>query len=47
MRSLIEDYYTDDSSDNLFDHDPLLIKLNCAVETVPNEPALVLQSKPV
>ena len=47
MRSLIEDYYTDDSSDNLSDHVPLFIKLNCAVETVPNEPASVLQSKPV
>ena len=47
MRSLIGDYYADDSSDNLFDHVPLFIKLNCAVETVPNEPAPVLQSKPV
>ena len=47
MRSLIGDYYTDDSSDNLSDHVPLFIKLNCAVETVPNEPAPVLQIKPV
>ena len=47
MRSLIGDYYTDDSSDNLSDHVPLFIKLNCVIETVPNEPASVLQSKPV
>ena len=47
MRLLIGDYYADDSSDNLYDHVPLFIKLNCAVETVPNEPAPVLQSKPV
>ena len=47
MRSLTGDYYDDDSSDNLSDHVPLFIKLNCAVKTVPNEPAPVLQSKPV
>ena len=47
MRSLIGDYYADDSSDNLSDHVPLFIKLNCAVETVPKEPVPVLQCKPV
>ena len=36
MRSLIGYYYTDDSSDKLSDDVPLVIKLNCAVETVPN-----------
>ena len=46
IRSLIGDYYADDSSDNLSDHVPLFIKLNCLVETVPNEPASVLQSEP-
>ena len=47
MRLLIGDYYADDSSDNLSDHVPLFIKLNCAVETVPNKTAPVLQSKPL
>ena len=47
IRSLIGDYYADDSSDHLSDHVPLFIKLNCAVETVPNEPAPALQSKSV
>ena len=47
MRSLIGDYYADDNSDNLSDHVPLFVKLNCAVESVPNEPAPVVQSKPV
>ena len=47
MRSLIGDYYADGSNDNLSDHVLLFMKLNCAVETVPNEPASVLQSKPI
>ena len=42
----METIFGDDNSDNLSDHFPLFMKLNCAVETVPNERAPVLQSKP-
>ena len=47
MRKPIGDYYADISSDNLSDHIPLFMKLNCTVKTAPNKPALVPQSKPV
>ena len=47
MRKPNGDYYADVSSDNLSDHIPLFMKLNCTVKTVPNQPAPDPQSKPV
>ena len=41
------DYYTKDSVDNLSDHIPVCINITCIVETVPNNPELVMHSKPV
>ena len=41
------DYYTKDSVDNLLDHIPVCINITRIVETVPNNPQLVMHSKPV
>ena len=41
------DYYTKDSVDNLSDHIPVCINITCIVDTVPNNPELVMHSKPV
>ena len=46
----IEEYYTQDSIDNLSDHIPVFFELKCIVQstqTVLSEPTPVMQSKPV
>ena len=45
--SRIEEYYSQDSIDNLSDHIPLFFELKCTVQTVTSEPPPVMQSKPI
>ena len=47
FHTMILDYFTNDSADNLSDHVPPLINFQCIVETVPNNPEPVMHSKPV
>ena len=47
IQTHVEEYYTEDSIDNLSDHIPLFIQLRCIVESVPINVVPVMQSKPV
>ena len=47
VQTHVEEYYTEDSIDNLSDHIPLFIQLRCIVESVPINVVPVMQSKPV
>ena len=47
IQTHVEEYYIEDSIDNLSDHIPLFIQLRCIVESVPINVVPVMQSKPV